>query len=227
MGPSIFEARVDRVVAEVVGGIEHSADLIGGDVGLDDVDLVEDEASARSKDPNAVPDVLSNLLRRLEAEDVLRVAASAPKDDAAAVLVLQFGRIHAVGRSLDGVENIDAAVNEVFDEWFHGPATVQVEFPVRLAVEPLGEPSVVRRDGFREHIRAEHGRVLGSHVVGEHYAEGDVAQSLMEVGVLLHQCVALPTETVLDHLRFQKRNWGWCDEKPPPNRAQRARSVSS
>jgi len=97
---------------ELVDRIDHSDDVFDGRLRLNVVNGVEDEAAAGGEDLTAAQHLLADLCRRSEGQYVLRVYAAAPEDNALAEVCLQLGRVHAGGRALHGVQNVDTGFNE-------------------------------------------------------------------------------------------------------------------
>ena len=107
--------------------------LRDGGVGLDVVDGVEDEAAVRREDLATLQDLAPDLLRRAEGQRLLRVHAAAPEDEPVAVALLERRRVHARGRALHRVEDVEARVDEVRDERLHRAAGVLERLPGRVS----------------------------------------------------------------------------------------------
>ena len=74
------------ILSKLQGCLEHSQDVLGRHVGLDVVDLAEDETPAGGKDLDLFTHVFANLLRCRIREHVLRVSSPAPEDEVGAKL---------------------------------------------------------------------------------------------------------------------------------------------
>ena len=59
-------------------------------------------------------------------------------------LLLQRLRVHARGRTLHGVEDVEAGVDDVGQQGDHRAATVDERLPRRVRVDPIVHPAVER-----------------------------------------------------------------------------------
>ena len=80
---------VRKAALEFPHRIDHRHDVLHGRSGLDVVNGVEDESAARGKYLATLENLLPHLFRRAEREDLLRIHAAAPENDAVAIPLFQ------------------------------------------------------------------------------------------------------------------------------------------
>src|ERR1035441_5428353 len=87
--------------AELPQRLPHGHDVLGGHVGLDVVDGVEDESAAGSQVVDAPFYLVAHFLRGAVRQHALRVHAPAIEREVLAEVLLELLRIHASGAHLD------------------------------------------------------------------------------------------------------------------------------
>lgn len=110
------------VKSELVGGIEQSCDILGGNVGLNVMDAVENETSPTFECLDIPPDMFPHFGGRAPWEDILGIDPAPPKYQALAELPFQRSRVHAFCADLDRIQDIDPVVQEVGDQIETGAA---------------------------------------------------------------------------------------------------------
>ena len=125
--------------ATFVGFVEHGDDVFRGDVAHDVVHLIEHETGIFAEDAGQKAHVLTHLFGRLEAENLLRVAAAAPEADLVAVAILERIRLHVVCGDLHRIQHVDAGLDEIRDERLDGSAGVQEYLLVGIFVDEIAE----------------------------------------------------------------------------------------
>src|SRR3972149_4575538 len=88
------------VLSVLIYRLEHRFDVFRRHVWQNVVDSVENKATTRGKDFNILSDMLYDLLGCAAVEDVARVAATTPKGNVAAELLLQLFGLHIAGCDL-------------------------------------------------------------------------------------------------------------------------------
>ena len=106
--------------------IEHGNDVFRRYIGLDVMHAVQDVATVSAEDVNNPPDLPADLVGAAEGQHLLRIDGP-PEGQAVAVVGLQALRVHAAGVDLDGIDAVDADVDEVVEQRRDGAATVQLQ----------------------------------------------------------------------------------------------------
>ena len=112
--------------------IESGDDIFGGHKGLDIVDGGEDEPTTRRQIINTPLNLVAYLVRCTEREHPLGIDAATPEDDIITVGSLQSFGIHAFGRDLHRINDVEAQVDEVGDEIIDRTATMEEQFGIRF-----------------------------------------------------------------------------------------------
>src|SRR5208283_137593 len=133
-----------RHAIELVHGVEHRHDVLHGRARLHIMNRTKHKTAMLGEDFAALQHLLANLRRGAEGEDLLRVHAAAPEDNAAAVALLQMLGFHSGCRALHRIQDVDAALDKGIDESFNGPTGVLEDFPFRIAMNPVIELLVIR-----------------------------------------------------------------------------------
>jgi hypothetical protein len=97
--------------------VEHGDNVCNRRGGLHIMNGVENESAARREDFAAAQHLFAHLRGRSEGQNLLRVHAPAPEHDAVAELGLQVFGLHARGRALHGIENVESRLNERRNEF--------------------------------------------------------------------------------------------------------------
>ena len=160
--------------------------------------------------PGAVPsqrlhfvdDLRPHVLRRAEGHYLLVVDA-AVEADLAAERILQFGRLHAGTAALDGVQHVDAHLNEVRYEGPDG-AVVVVEHDKVERFREFDRPLHVGPVELAKHLRADHEALLRSEIVGDLRHQGQAAGRFETAGVVLVERIGDLLQQVVRELRPQQ-----------------------
>ena len=115
------------IPAHLLKRLPHRHDVFGRHFGLDVVDRVEDESTAGHERLDVAADVPANFVRGAVREDRLGLDPTAPEGDVAAEIPLQRRRLHALGRHVDRVEDVDAHVDEIGQIRTHVAAGMEKE----------------------------------------------------------------------------------------------------
>ena len=144
--------------------LEEGQDVFGGCLGLDVVDRVEHEPAVLVEHPDPLGHLGADLLRRAKGQGFLGVDAPAPEDEPAAKAGLECGGVHACRGALDGVEDVDARVDEIFEKRRHGSAGVEEGFPGGVLVDPVVDLAVERFPERPVEGGGNHGPALASKI---------------------------------------------------------------
>lgn len=135
------------VVPKLFHGVDHGEDVLSGDVVHHGVDGTEHVAAAFAQDADDALDLVADLLRGAEGQDLQGVDGAA-EDDVLAKLGLERLQVrHLARRGLDRVEDIHAHLDEVWDE--RQDVTVGVEHDFGPGVL-FNEGNIVRVDGLED-----------------------------------------------------------------------------
>jgi hypothetical protein len=154
--------------AEFEGGVKEGHDVFGGYAGLDVVDIVEDESAIGFEGDDTVSDCVADFMRRGEGQDVLGVDAAPPEDDFIAEAAFEFGRVHAAGGDLDGVEDIDAVVDQLGDVFDAAAAGVVPDLGGGELLDVPDEGLLSWLDDGAVEIGAKQRAILTGQVVADH-----------------------------------------------------------
>ena len=116
---------------------EHGQDVLNGYVGLDVVYGVEDEPAARREGVDPAADLVVDLVGRAERQGLLRVNATTPEDDLIAELLLQSFRFHVRRRCLNGIQDVNTCIYQVWDQIVYGTTGMKEGLPLRILVYPI------------------------------------------------------------------------------------------
>ena len=117
--------------------------ILGGGVGLDVVDGVEDESAAATEDLDPLADFLADRLGRAEGERLLRVHAATPERQPGAEFLFQHCRIHPRGGALHGVKDVEPGFDQVRQKSDHRSAGMDESLPRGVLVDPVVDAAVV------------------------------------------------------------------------------------
>ena len=104
----------------------------------------------------------------------LRFRAAAPEDDPPAESLLEFDGIHVRGGRLDGVQNIDARLDEILHDVDVRAATVIHRLRVAVLMDVVGHQLDVGDVEFLEDPRAEEFALLRAEIGAGHENRVDV-----------------------------------------------------
>src|SRR5271157_4223187 len=93
--------------------VEHRDDVLGGDIGHDVMDLLEDEPAAWGEDFHLLSDMRADLLGCAVGQDFPGVAAATPESQVLAELALQLRGVHPAAGDLDRVDGVEPRLDEV------------------------------------------------------------------------------------------------------------------
>ena len=94
-----------------VDGVIHRHNVLRRDVGLNIVNLLEDKAPARAKDFDLSPHMPPDRFWGGVGQNILRIAASAPKNNISSEFGFQLPGIHAPTGDLDWIDSVQAGFN--------------------------------------------------------------------------------------------------------------------
>ena len=142
-------------------------------------------SAARGQDANALLHLSGDVLGRAEGQRVLAVAGGAPEDEPVAELAFQLPRVHALGRRLHRVEDVDAHLDQRGDQIEDRPVVVHEDLPAGVLVDPVQPSLVVGHDQLAEHLDREERALLRAQVVVELDDIDPVAQGVLEPAEVL------------------------------------------
>ena len=99
-------------------GVDHSDNVFDWGVHLHVVDAVEDESAVWRENCAALKHLLVYLIGRAKGQGFLGIDTATPEDDAVAITIFKDLGIHAGGGTLNRIENVEARVDEVWNEGF-------------------------------------------------------------------------------------------------------------
>src|SRR5450755_1164315 len=184
---------------KLMDGIKHGDDVGHGRAGLQVMNCIEDEAAAGGEDFAAAQDFVANLLRGAEGERFLGIDAAAPEDQARAVLLLERGGVHAGGRALDGIDNVETGFDEAFEEALHTAAGMFETFPGGIGVDPIVDALVIGKPELAEGSDGAEGGGLRAEIgAAEEHAIDGIADAGVDAGEVLNADFALALEDLVD-----------------------------
>ena len=134
-------------------------------MGHDVVDLGEDESAARGEGPDPVADVGGDFLGRPQGQDALGVAAAAPERDVLAEFPLEPGRVHPLRARLDGVDDVDADLDQVGEDVGDRPAGMEKDFQAGVFLDEIEQDLLAGFEDFPVHPGGNLQAVLRPQVV--------------------------------------------------------------
>ncbi len=133
---------------EIANGLKHREDVFRRDVRQDVVDLLEDESSTGSHDPDVLPHMASHLRRRPMRQDESGIAPPAPEDQIPAELPLQSRQLHVLAVELHRIDGIQACIDHVRKK--RPDSTAAVEADLDAGTELLRMVPQHRMPGLEE-----------------------------------------------------------------------------
>ena len=160
-----------------VGGLVEGDDVFGWGVWLDGVGGADDVGAVGTEDTHYALGLRADLVGGGVGEEFLFVDA-AMKSQAVAEAGFEVFGVHAGGFGLDGVEDVQSHLNEVFDHWDDAAAGV-IEGGEAHVLKGTDEAGAVRFDVAAPQIRREHHAALGADVAAA-TADVDAAIALLQ-----------------------------------------------
>ncbi len=143
----------------------------------------EDVAAARFPDFHQLLDLPPDVIHRALVQGALTPDAAAPEDDVLPKLTLQHGRVHALSRRLNGVQGVDARIDELRDQGDDRAAGMQQHLHVRVRlVDKLADPGNVGLEQLPEHLHGDHRRPLAPVVIADKDRHDVLAHRLQILG---------------------------------------------
>ena len=142
-------AAVDGILAVAMGRLKHGHDVGRGDVGLDVVDGVEDKAAPGRQVARCGGGLPPAPRRAGQVQAPAACRSRRPRTIGSAKLLLQLGRVHARGRHLHGIEDVNADLDQVGQKLPHRAATVVEDLGLGAGLDRRDDPAqrglIIRR----------------------------------------------------------------------------------
>src|SRR3990172_1225175 len=157
----------------------------------------KNESASRGQIVDASFDLLDDLRRRAEGEDMLCIDSAAPKDDVFTELLFQPMSIHTACRDLHRVEDVEAQIDQVWDQSGSCAAAMVKNLGICLLLNRLHQATMLGFDHPAVQVGTDQPAILPADIIpeGEHVqVSAELVQVVVagfdvDIGDLVHQAI--------------------------------------